>query len=153
MTMRTMWAVSRGDYSDYRVLCVCETEEIAKVVAEKYNQTTSYVYHNARVEEIALVDGSVQRESILCMQQEILDDGTTRNLSEMVKAEWPFEQLHETPAATWRWFRAPYIQRIGGRLEVRGKDHERVRRIFGEQRAALMADDAYRAQPEMGGGK
>lgn len=150
MTMRTMWAVSAGD-SDYRVLCICETEETAKIVAAKYNQDSDYC--SADVEEIALVDGSVQPESILYMQQEILDDGTTRNLSEMFRAEWPFERLHEAQGATWRWIRAPYIQHVGGRLEAQGKDHERVRRIFGEQKAALMADDAYRAQREMMGGK
>lgn len=153
MTMRTMWAVSAGDYSDYRVLCICETKEAAEIVAAKYNQHLGSRYGVADVEEFALVDGSVQRESILYMQQVILDDGTTQDLQETIKAEWPFERLHEEQEATWRWIRAPYIQRIGGRLEVQGKDHERVRRIFGEQKAALMADDAYRAQREMRGGK
>lgn len=32
--MKTVWAVTHGDYSDYMVLCLFETEELAKQYCE-----------------------------------------------------------------------------------------------------------------------
>lgn len=36
---KVVYALSAGCYSDYRVLCVCEDEEEAKVLASAYNAT------------------------------------------------------------------------------------------------------------------
>jgi mRNA-degrading endonuclease toxin of MazEF toxin-antitoxin module len=39
----------------------------------------------------------------------------------------------------------------GGRLEVWGTDHERVRKVYGDRRALIISDDAFRAQREVTG--
>lgn len=145
-----MWAVSKGSYSDYRVMCVCDTKKAAKAVAAKYNGSSSY--ERAFVEDILVVDDDVQQVLVLSLSTTLWDDGHETEPREDVRAEWPFDALYGTPNVSWRWVRAPIHRGGGGRLDVHGVDHERVRRVFSEQRAALITDDAYRARREMTGG-
>jgi len=148
---RVVYAVSKGSYSDYRVMCVCPTKKDAKRVAAKYNANTTY--EKAGVETLLVVDGDVQQVEVLSLSTTLWDDGTESAQRETYRVEWPFDALFGTPRAEWRWVRAPMHHDQGGRLDVHGIDHELVRRVFSEQRAALIADDAYRARREMKGGK
>jgi hypothetical protein len=148
---KIMYALSQGDYSDYRVLAICETKEAAEAAAAKINQLEGRGYYEVGIEEIAVVDESVHRTLVHHISIEILDDGTAGVEFSTERNIWSYD-LQEIPAAKWRWVRAPYIQDRGGRLDVHGTDLERVRKVFGEQRAALMADAAYRDRVEMAGG-
>lgn len=53
---KTVWAVTKGEYSDYRVLCVCPTQKQAQLVAAAYNEDSDR-WKDARVEMMAYVDG------------------------------------------------------------------------------------------------
>lgn len=104
-------------------------------------------------EELALVDPKVEKVEILRLQVEIFDNGTTKDQGPQIRVEWPFDALYGTPALRWRWVRAPMYNNQGGRLEVWGIDHERVRRVFSDRRAMIIADDAARLRPEAEGSR
>jgi hypothetical protein len=142
--------VSSGSYSDYRVMCVCPSKKDAKAVAEKYNRDKSSSYDAAEVESLPIVTGDVEKVVTLSLSTTLWDDGReTDQRPADLRVEWPFDAMYGTPDVYWRWVRAPMHGDKGGRLDVRGVDHERVRKVFSEQRAALIADDAYRARREM----
>lgn len=145
--MKNAWVVSKGSYSDYRVLCVCPTKRDAETVASKYNAGDAYA--DARVESLMVVDATVKRVELLHLSTTLWDDGRETDQRETRRDEWPFDALYGIPAVYWRWVRAPMHKDAGGRLDVYGIDHERVRRVFSEQRAALISDDAYRSRREM----
>lgn len=150
---KIMYALSQGDYSDYRVIGICETREIADATAARINGLEGRSsYYEVNVEEIAVLDESVHQIIVHHMSVEILDDGTTAHERSHDRTLWSYE-LTEIAEAKWRWVRAPYIQDRGGRLNVHGTDLERVRKVLSEQRAALLADPAYRDRVEMTGGR
>jgi len=145
-----MWALSSGSYSDYRVLCVCPSKKVAKQLAARYN-ADNRSYDEVYVEQIAFVsDPDIQRIEIMSMFQEIWDNGEISEPRQQYRVEWPFDLLYPEAAVpvSVRWVRAPIHHNKGGRLEVHGTDHERVRKTFSEMSAALRTDDALRAKGE-----
>lgn len=148
----TVWVLSRGEYSDYRVLCVVRGgEDAAKLLAGRANAAAGRYDEPYEVEELAIVSPDVEKVEILTLTGEIFDDGRTEERDPTFRVEWPFDALYGTPRLRWRWIRAPMYHDKGGRLEVWGFDHERVRRVFSDRRAMLMSDDAMRAQIEAEG--
>lgn len=145
-----VWAVSSGCYSDYSVLCVCPSKADAEAVAAKFNAADKY--EEARVESFPVVDRTVEQLAVLKLQTTLWDDGTETDTREHVEHEWPF---HWEEAArskvVWRWVRAPMHHDKGGRLEVSGVDHERVRRVYSDHRAELIAEHAVRSRKEAKG--
>ena len=139
--MDEVFAVSRGDYSDYRVLCVCPTEEDAKTVSEKFNATAGS-YGQSGVETIPLVTADVARVTELHLSTTLWDDGRETDEREHTRVEWPFDALYGALPVQWDWVRAPMHNNKGGRLDVRGMDHERVRKVFSDTRAFLLTDGA-----------
>src|SRR5690606_14564348 len=63
------------------------------------------------------------------------------------RVEWDVNPLYpeRVRRVSVRWVRT---RRDGGRLEVYGTDAEAVRKALGDNRAALLADDARRARRE-----
>jgi hypothetical protein len=151
--VETVWVLSRGSYSDYRVLCVVRGgEDAAKMLAARANAAGDNLYGDPyEAEELAIVDPDVQKVEILTLTVEIFDDGRTKERDPRIRVEWPFDALYGTPTLRWRWVRAPMYSDKGGRLEVWGTDHERVRRVFSDRRAMLMTDDAMRTRTEAEG--
>lgn len=148
-----MYAVARGEYSDYRVMCVCPTEADAETVAMKFNHGSGRGYDAARVETIDLVTGDVERVAVLVLSTTLWDSGKESDQRERTSVEWPFDSFYGADAVSWRWVRAPIHQRKGGRLDVHGTDHELVRKVFSDRRAWLMTDGAASASGELTGGK
>lgn len=144
---KTVWAISSGSYSDYRVDAVCESKEIAEATAAKMNMLENRRYEEYGVEELPLIDESVHKVVVYYMNVEILDAGGIGAERQWETQEWSHD--NDATEAAWRWTRAPYIGTRGGRLDVWGTDQERVRKVLGDQRAMLMADDAYRARAKM----
>ncbi|UVT31346.1 hypothetical protein SEA_MARCIE_84 [Microbacterium phage Marcie] len=144
---KTMWAISSGSYSDYRVEAVCESKEIAEATAAKMNLIDQRGYDSYDIEELPVIDESVHKVIVYRMNVVILDAGGTREERDYQGTQWAHDD--DAPEVAWRWVRAPYIAAIGGRLEVWGTDQERVRKVFGDQRAAFMADDARRSIVEL----
>jgi len=151
-----VWVVSRGEYSDYRVLCAVKGGKAdAETLAARANAAAGHdLYGDGyTVEVLAVVAPDVQKVELLTLQAEIHDDGRVKDLDPRYRVEWPFDPLYDTPRLRWRWVRAPMYRDKGGRLEVWGTDHERVRRVFSDRRAMLMVDDAMRAQVEAEGAR
>lgn len=148
-----VWVVASGSYSDYRVLCACESKADADLLAARIRTTGNWRRDDARVESLPLVrDPNVQRVEILSLQVNIWDDGTTTEDRLNVRVEWPFDALFDDAVPVqWRWVRAPIHHNKGGRLEVSGTDHERVRKTFSDRRAEILTDDALRAKTERRG--
>lgn len=147
-----MWAVSSGSYSDYGVLFVCKSEEVAQAWADRLNREPKYDPYF--VEEFPVVTADTGRVSELRLAVEIANDGTEMQrgnprTAERINTGFPWE-VGTTKKVEWRWVRAPMYRDKGGRLEVWGLDHERVRKVFSDRRAWLMSDDAARMQEEAG---
>ncbi len=145
-----VWAVSRGSYSDYRVLCICPDERTAKAVAQHVNDSgDGYGYDAAEVEQIPYIT-EPKTITTYGMSCEVWDNGTTSETRDTIRREssaamlWP---EYNRPVHK-RWVRAPIHNNRGGRLEVHGTDLERVRRVFSDTRARLITDDALRARRE-----
>lgn len=146
------YMIVSGSYSDYRVHCIVEEKQEAEKLLAKMNVVGRNTYYESYdIEEIDVVDSTLERASMLYLREEILDNGSTENRGEVIRAEWPWESEGYQRPMRWRWVRAPYIEDRGGRLEVSGTDHDLVRKTFEEKRAALITDDAFRARREVEG--
>lgn len=146
------WAVSTGEYSDYNVMCVCDTKERAETIAATYNGDSSY--ESARVEAFRLISSDPQRVTLHRRSVILYDDGTVRDERHWLSMCWDFEldPIDDGPVR-WRWVRAPIYQGKGGRLNVWGTDGERVARVFSDRRAQLLANHAYAAKMEWTGSR
>lgn len=145
------WVVSSGSYSDYRVLCVCDTEERANLVAASLRGDSEGWRSDAVVEKLPLVDSDPEKIAILRLTTVISDSGSTTDTTERVEHEWSFDTTYPLVRVAWRWVRAPIYNNTGGRLEVYGCDFEAVRRVFSDRRAQLIAVDAFRLEREAKG--
>lgn len=147
-----VWAVSTGSYSDYHVLCVCRSREAAEAVAEKLAAEDGGWYRDAFVESLVMVDATVQPTLVLHLDCNLFDDGGVSETYERVSSTWPFgPDSDKAVRVGWRWVRAPIHRGRGGRLEVWGTDHKRVRKAFSDRRAEIRATDALRLQTEARG--
>ena len=145
-----MYAIVSGEYSDYQVHCVCPTKEDAEDIVARANVDKS-PYYAYRVEEMPVCDRSIQQVVTLQLQTTIWDNGEETDTRENTYIEWPFDTMYGAPVIRWRWVRAPMHHGEGGWLEVMGTDHERVRKVYGELRARLQHDDAFRMEREIDG--
>lgn len=147
-----MYTVERGAYSDHRVLCVCKTKRQANAIVKAYNGDPESWGENAFVGELPIVTKAekITTFGLIC---EVWDDGRVTDEREDMRTEFTFDMLWSTYAAPviWRWVRAPTHQGKGGRLEVHGTDLERVRRVYSDRRAQLLAEDAFRMKREAKG--
>jgi hypothetical protein len=149
----TVWVLSSGEYSDYRVHCVVRGGEAeAEMLAARANADGSH-YDSYCAEELPIVSSDVSKVEVLTLVTVVSNDGIAEDAGPRVRVEWPFDALYGTPTLRWRWVRAPMYNDKAGRLEVWGIDHERVRKVFSDRRAALMSDDALRARNETEGAR
>lgn len=140
------WVIARGSYSDYRVLCACPSKKDAKTLAARFNSTETY--EQAGIEWLPEFDGQTERVEILLLSTTLWDDGSETEQRESFRTEWPFDGIYDHKPVNWRWVRAPCHHEKGGRLDVSGTDHERVRRVFSDKRAEIIATDVLRLRRE-----
>lgn len=145
---RRMWAVSSGAYSDYSVRCLLESEEEAERLAARINGIDSS-FDGARVESFPIVTADIERVEMLYIHALIADDGTAETPYERYDMIWAFDPDYAPDEVRWSWLRHARSPK-GGALRVEGSNHERVRKVFSEQRAVLMSDPAYRAEQYRG---
>jgi hypothetical protein len=151
---KKMWAVSRGSYSDYTVLCLLKTKAEAKTLVKRMIEAGDDMYGDPpRVEEIPVVTADVEQVDILRMQVTLWDGGGEAEASATHWTKWPFDTIwiEDAQPVHWRWVRAPCHNGRGGRLEVAGTDHERVRKVFGERKALIQTDPILRGKREVRG--
>jgi hypothetical protein len=154
--IETVWVISRGSYSDYRVLAqVRGSKKDAELLAARANAAGDDLYGDPyEVESLPVVSPDVQKVETLMLIAEIRDQGpSVKDEKVSIRVEWPFDSLYALAKVEWRWVRAPVHQGRGGRLEVWGTDHERVRKVYGDRKAMLLSDDAMRAKRESRGGR
>lgn len=148
---KTVYAITSGEYSDYHVLCLALTRGAAEAVVERINRLNSDDWmRGPEIQEMMLVDETVERKMVYSRSVEIWDDGLAGRPNEWDRAQWPWEMsVREDKPVSWRWVRAPYIEHIGGRLDVVGTDRERVTKVFSDTAAALRDNEAMRQQREI----
>ena len=150
--MTSAYALTTGDYSDYHVLCVCDTKERAELVLAAYNEGRS-TWNEVNMEEFTYVDFNPTVIPSLVLSTSISDDGTrtddpphTENTVDLGdgKCQRPAE-------LTWFWYRSPVSGVNHGTLTVRGTDVERVGKVFSERAARFLADPAMAQQSHLEG--
>jgi hypothetical protein len=148
-----MYVVSSGSYSDYRVLCICDSKERAEQVAAALRADSDGWRSDAGVETLPLVTTTPEKVITYDWQIEIWDDGTTTCERKNTRTEWPFDPLYgeSITRVSWRWVRAPVHKNKGGRLEVKGTDRTRVAKVFTEKRAQLLSGPGLRDRSEAKG--
>lgn len=148
---KTIWAVSSGSYSDYRVLFLCDSEELAESAAKSLYADPESWHSDARVEEMELYSRLPERVPYITFLAEIRDVGGVVSERSIPTIEHEGASYEPLIPCQWRWVRAPVHHGLGGRLEVSGTDHELCRKVYGEKRALLVADAVFRAQVEVKG--
>jgi hypothetical protein len=146
-----LWTISRGSYSDYAVVAVVRGQEEANQIAARMNKVEGMEpgdYDAFFVESINLIAPEDVRACEFLQLQCDIDMET----GEVVKENPPYSRVEcrwddpEEDLKVWATF-AP-LRHGGegrGRLDVTGWDPERVRKVYGDHKAALMSDPAVRA--------
>lgn len=138
-----VWVVSKGSYSDYRVLVACKSKEEAEDFSEIYDKF--HHYSESFVESFQFVSSDIRPILSYYMNVEILDDGTEKDRHDREYGTFPFDTHYDPDdpgEVEWKWYRNSDDN--GGSLSVSGKDQERVRKVFGDKRALIHSDDAFR---------
>lgn len=140
--MKDIFAVSRGEYSDYSVLCVCDSEATANRIADAYNASSGW--STARVEPMLLVTEDDKLERMERWQAEAVlhDDGNVTQQRTWPCRSWNFEtdgigRPPERPQINYH--RAPVLRDEAGFLRVAGKSEQEVLKVLGERIAAFKA--------------
>ncbi len=146
MSDKSVWVVSSGSYSDYRVHCAAPSKKAAQSIVAALNGADEPIEYF--VERVPVIE-EAQRVTIYGLEAVISDDGTVREESIRDREEWNVDPLHpyRLCPVTVRWVRA-LIYHQAGRLEVYGTDRERVRKTFSDMKAQLLADPALRSRRE-----
>ena len=131
-----LWAVTRGSYSDYRVLALFGTEEQANEAASMAGDydVESFMLCPAGAE---FTTDSVTTFSA---SQEFRDDGEVRDLRISVDTEPWFDRWRYCgPRPTVRFVRAPAHKDLGGRLEIQCTDREALMKAATDMKSQLLA--------------
>ena len=144
---KSVWLVSSGSYSDYRVHCAAPSKKAAQGIVDALNGDDEWIKYF--VERVPVVD-KAEKVTIYGVEAIITDDGTVREESVRDRDEWNVDPLYQQRLrpVTVRWVRAPIYNGQAGRLEVYGTDEERVRKTYSDMRAQLLADPALRKRRE-----
>ena len=142
MSDKSVWVVSSGSYSDYRVHCAAPSKKAAKAIVDAFNG-------DYFIEQVPVID-KAEKVTIYGVEAIVTDNGTVREESVRDRDEWNIDPLYpqRLRPVTVRWFRAPIYNGRAGRLEVYGLDEERVRKTYSDMRAQLLADPALRSRWE-----
>jgi hypothetical protein len=128
--MTTVYVVTRGDYSEYRIVCVCLDKAIADALAER-NEDYS-------VEEYEALDTLPEVVEELRLRAAIMADGKVEETERIMGHTPVLDEWDVDPCAHDVWvhvYGVPSIEVI-----VRGSDHERVRKVYSEKKAQAIAD-------------
>jgi hypothetical protein len=89
-----LYSLSNGEYSDYRVLALFETKELAEQAAATYLRWEKY--SSPHVEEFKVL--TERPEPIMLTRLSILvrADGTTGDVREMQVTRWPWDADYTT---------------------------------------------------------
>lgn len=144
---KSVWLVSSGSYSDYRVLCAAPSKKAAQGIVAALNEADESIRHF--VERVPVFE-KAERVTIYGLEAVIEDAGTVHRRSVRERDEWNVDPLlpeRLRPVAV-RWVRAPIYNGQAGRLEVYGTDRELVGTTFSTMKARLVGDPELRQRRE-----
>lgn len=132
--MKTIYAIASGEYSDYRVMAVAESKELAEAWAEALRTDEDGWHDDARVEEMVFVDEPPARQHFVYLNQDLWNDGSEGDLRISESDKYPIDYEEPSPVRPRvRFVRAPVHGGKGGRLEVTGRDKQSVMKVYTEQ--------------------
>ena len=151
--LKSIFAVSSGSYSDYRVLAVFETKKDAEIWAKELTEAkVSYdgveadyplLPEGAQVEEMLLVPKGVAPYKVTHyeLRAELWDNGKVDEQDLQVNVEYAITSYEGIPPTRprVRYIRAPCHENKGGRLEIHGDSEKKVRKVFSEKVAMWKA--------------
>ena len=154
MSDKSVWLVSSGSYSDYRVHCASDYSVHCAAPSKKAAQSIVAALNGADgiryfVERVPVIE-KAERVTVYGIEAVIADDGTVRDESVLDRDEWNVNPLYpeRLRPVTVRWVRAPIYNGKAGRLEVYGLDEVRVRKTFSDMKAQLLMDPVLRSRRE-----
>ena len=86
-----VWAVSTGDYDDYRIETVCDTEERAQAVADAINAKSPCPFGIAEVEKWQVFTGEIEDVEVLSLTVQVTKGGDTIHERESVDSRPSYE--------------------------------------------------------------
>lgn len=133
---KQIWAVSSGDYSDYTVRYICDTEERANTLRVALEGAG---YHGAYVEDFEYVDADF--DSGIALEMSARVDILTGEVTAPSEKEEAWVVSPPDRAAFWsRLLGSPW-----GTLTVTGGDHTWVRKVFSERLVQIASDPLFRS--------
>ncbi len=141
--MKTLYVVSSGEYSDYRVLAAFESEGHANDWRDAIRADEDGWNRDAFVEQLELVPNSMKpaKRTLFVKSAELLDTGEVEEREISETSDWFFGHraggMSDRPSV--RYVRAPCHKDQGGRLEIEGFNRDAVLKVFSERLAKWRA--------------
>lgn len=151
----SVWALSKGEYSDYSVVAIFATKRQAEAAQREAKNQPVEFGDDYRVESFPFFAEDASPPMVVTRYErhvDIMDDGSTGKERNSSHREWEFDQLYRCGRRpSVRFVRAPVHHDKGGRLEVRGTDEQAVAQAFSDNLARIRAnvDLTGRAGPQV----
>lgn len=134
--MNTVYVVTEGEYSDYRILAVFSDQATAEALA------ASTGYPERGVEEWDLLGPDTQVLTKLTMTVEVV-----RTEHDAIVERYASERTEPVLGEAWNsymsgWPKLSSINPPRVSVVVEGTDHDRVRKVYSERRARAVAEFA-----------
>ena len=140
----TVYAVSRGEYSGYSVVCLFTDRGSAEAFVREHNDTARHYDEMNPVEELLLYDGTTpKRRTYYSMAAVVNDDGRASSpTTAWSESVWDFEKPvdfhgpHGKPSVrVWRGYDTPYVE-----VSVTGFDEQAVKQSLSDMVARIVYD-------------
>lgn len=139
--LKTIYAISTGEYSDYTVRGLFEDRDTAELwLKEMLNgveDEKQYRYYSPRIEEFILISSDTKPFKVTKYSQSVTlwDDGRTDYGPVQVDTDYPIMMWNGPPSLrpSVRYVRAPVHSDKGGRLEVVANNLEALVKVINEK--------------------
>lgn len=133
MNNKIIWAITQGEYSDYGVVAIMASKELAEEYAALHQGSGRYDTY--RVEEFDFLDSVPEHVPVLTITCYVgglyKNKDVTERIENVLVSDNPKSCTHNA-------YYSQYGKDIS--ITVRGTDFERVRKVFSEQRAIALTD-------------
>lgn len=147
----TVWGLTRGSYSDYRICAIFERKEDAEAALNVRDARIGWG-GGEDVEEFSFypAGGSPLTVTTHHWTGEFTDAGDEPRRNKAVEVEWEYNRSDPSgPRPSVRFVRAPIHRDKGGRLEVRGTDLLAVQHAWSDNVARIRANVSLRGKAEL----
>lgn len=148
MTMRKVWPVSTGSYSDWNIHALYESKELANQAAEKLSKEGGWIFSDAMVDKPLMVSDQLPVAlPVLTLRCRIYENGTVEEGEPEIENDWDFQDGEDLTSQRWGW----YTEGHWGMLSVVGRDHDRVRKVYSDRKAEIVgAWEFWNTMPKQG---